>query len=254
MNPQGEIQVLADRVERIEERCRQLHRYCRRLLYTLAAVAVIALATPIVLMICTSFGQELRCRTVTAERIVVPHNGEVVMEGREDGQLRARLGYFPEESWFGLAFFDHEKHVLRLRGDVSPSLTLGPIHDWKSQLRIGYTGKVEPRVTEVIGEPLIDFVGHRGARRISLSVAGNGDPHFAFWDDDGQNRRIDLSAKSNFFSHLTLWDEEHRRLDLSSSPAVELFDRDGKTRVRLQFDREPSLLLLDGQGKTVPHK
>jgi hypothetical protein len=254
MNPQDEIQVLSERLKRLEERCRQLHRHCRRLLYTLAAIAVIALATPTVLLICTSCGKELRCRTVTAERIVVPDHGELVMEGREDGQLRARLGYFPEESWFGLAFFDREKHVLRLRGDVSPSLTLGPIHDWKSQLRIGYTGQVEPGVIEVVGEPLIDFVGHRGARRISLSVAGNGDPHFAFWDDDGQNRRLDLSARSNFFSHLTLWDKGQRQLDLSSFPAVELFDRDGKPRARLQFNREPSLLLLDEQGQAVPQK
>jgi hypothetical protein len=257
MDSQGETQVLAERVERLEERCRRLHRYCRRLLYALAAVTVIALTTPAVFMIYTSFGKELRCSTLTAERIVLPYEGELVMQGVDAGQLRARLGHFSDGGWFGLAFFDRDtgqKHVLRLRGNDSPSLIIGPIHDWHSQLRIGYTDMVEPGVTQVIGDPLIDFVGHRGARQISLSVAGNGDPHFIIWDDDGQERCIDLSTSPGFPSHVELFRKGQRRLDLNSSPAVGLFDKDGRPRAQLQFSQEPSLLLLDEKGQQVPQK
>ena len=254
MNPERECQLLTERVERLEYRCQRLHRCCRRLLCGLAVAALIALATPAAILIWTSAGKELRCSTLTSDRVVLRDGGELVMEGRESGQLRARLGGFPEEGWFGLALFDREKPTLRLRGDNSPSLLVGPIHDGHDQLRIGYTDQVQPDLIRLVGEPLIDFIGAAQTRRISLSVAGNGDPHLVFWDDGGRQRRLDLSAASGSFSHVELFEKGQCRLDLSSFPAIELSDQGGKPRARLQFSREPSLLFLDEKGQPAPQK
>jgi hypothetical protein len=229
MSASSDPQSLSSRLERLEQRCQKLGRQCRALKYALAVVFLVALITPVAVLVRTSLGSELRIDTLIADHIILPRRGELVVEGEKPGQPRARLGHFADDHWFGLALFEDEKPVVRLRGGAFPSLALQHKHKGESQLRLGYTGSVASAVADVVGEPMLELVGHDGARRASLSIVGN-DPHFVLFDFAGLKPCVDISVA--MFSRVTLRSpaakEKQRGLRLSSFPKVELLDEEGR--------------------------
>src|SRR6516225_4245826 len=106
MSASSDPQSLSSRLERLEQRCQKLGRQCRALKYALAVVFLVALITPVAVLVRTSLGSELRIDTLIADHIILPRRGELVVEGEKPGQPRARLGHFADDHWFGLALFE----------------------------------------------------------------------------------------------------------------------------------------------------
>jgi hypothetical protein len=107
MSSGNDAQLLADRLNRLDERCRQLGRRCRFLGLGLALATLLALVTPTALLFRTSFGSELKIGTVAADRLVLPRRGQLVIEGDTPGQPSTLLGY--QDGDVGLTFFDDTK-------------------------------------------------------------------------------------------------------------------------------------------------
>jgi hypothetical protein len=248
-------QAIEDRLQQLESQILQMQRRCRRLLWALAAVAAFAIAAPAIILFRTSFGSELNLRTLVADRIVLRERGELIVQGERD-QPRARLGYFADDGWFGLAFFKGDKQVVRLDGGGRPSLTF-QADGSQTQLRLGYAGSAGALAPELVDDPLLEIVGHHGKRQVSLSAAGNGDPHLIFWDLDGKQRYVDLTASGGWSSRMTLWHpgtkKGQSRLELEQD-ALTLYDQEGRRRARLVLDGDPRLLFLDEKGEPMPRK
>lgn len=232
MTSGSDPQAPVKRLEQLEARCDELGRRCRTLRYALAIVLLVSLATPAFIALRTSGGSELKIGTLVANRLIVPYGGELIVEGIDpENSPKARLGHFSEGDWFGLALFDGKTPAVQLRGGQFPSLNLQAERGGLTRLRLGYTGDVRPDEVDVVGEPMVELVGHEGTRQATLSITGNDYPHFVLFDSTGKKRCMDM-AVSDGSSHIALRPAKvkptQNRLELSSDPKVELFNEKGE--------------------------